>query len=116
MILSELQTYITEQHRVSLAQMELRFGIDANALRGMLNYLIHKGRIYKLPAPYRCHGCTVCSTESLEFYEWVASATLSQSPVKDHISCGGACLIEKKPALQTPQQSPFVVLTPPKSS
>ncbi|WP_031293315.1 FeoC-like transcriptional regulator [Leptolyngbya sp. Heron Island J] len=118
MILSELQNYIAEQHKVSLAQMELRFGIDANALRGMLSYLIHKGRVHKLPAPERCHGCTICSTESLEFYECVASAMVSPSlaAANANNSCGGACFIEKKPAPQAPQQSLFVVLTPPKSS
>lgn len=70
MILSELQSYLMAQHRASLAQMEVKFGVDAAALRGMLSRLIYKGRIHKVPAADRCHGCTTCSEESLEFYEW----------------------------------------------
>ena len=72
MILRDLQSYITEQNKVSLAQMELKFGIEAQALRGMLSHLIHKGRIQKLPTPASCHGCIVCSPESLEFYGCVS--------------------------------------------
>ncbi|MEM9805764.1 MAG: FeoC-like transcriptional regulator [Cyanobacteria bacterium P01_D01_bin.56] len=96
MILSELQDYITEQRKVSLAQMELKFSVDATALRGMLNYLIQKGRIQKLPMPARCHGCIICSPESLEFYECVSSGAFSQSESPDTSVCGGACHIESK--------------------
>ena len=99
MILSELQDYIAEQHKVSLAQMEVRFKIDATALRGMLSYLIHKGRIHKLSTPHRCHGCDICSPESLEFYEWVSSGAFSEASE----TCGGACHIESRPdILQAP--------------
>ncbi|MGD1898968.1 MAG: FeoC-like transcriptional regulator [Phormidesmis sp.] len=73
MILSELQAYIAEQKRVSLAQIAVKFGIDADALRGMLSCLIRKGRVQKLPIPSRCHGCIVCAQEAIEFYEWMAS-------------------------------------------
>ncbi|MEQ8999023.1 MAG: FeoC-like transcriptional regulator [Coleofasciculus sp. B1-GNL1-01] len=49
----------------------MHFGIHADALRGMLNRLIRKGRVQKLPTPKRCHHCVDCSQESLEFYEWI---------------------------------------------
>lgn len=69
MILQEIQDYIENHGRVSLAQMELKFGVDSTALRGMLSYLSRRGRIRSLPIPPRCHGCLVCARESLEFYE-----------------------------------------------
>ncbi|MEM1252728.1 MAG: FeoC-like transcriptional regulator [Cyanobacteria bacterium P01_H01_bin.21] len=95
MILSELQDYINDQNKVSLAQMEVKFSIDATALRGMLSYLIHKGRVHKLSTAQRCHGCDICSPESLEFYEWVLSEDVPQSETSPEI-CGGACHIESR--------------------
>ncbi|NJN32706.1 MAG: sugar metabolism transcriptional regulator [Synechococcales cyanobacterium RM1_1_8] len=80
MILSELQNYLIEHHRVSLAQLEVKFGIDANALRGMINHLVHKGRLHKVTTPARCHGCSICSEASLEFYEW------SSPEQKEHLT------------------------------
>ncbi|MEM8613709.1 MAG: FeoC-like transcriptional regulator [Cyanobacteria bacterium P01_H01_bin.105] len=96
MILSELQNYIADQHKVSLAQIEVKFGIEATALRGMLSQLIRKRRVQKLPSPQRCHGCDICSQESLEFYESI-SLTPSHREQAETSPCGGACYIESGP-------------------
>lgn len=83
MILSQLQHYLAEQKKASLAQMETKFGIDATALQGMLNHLVHKGRVRKSPSLDCCHGCEICATKSLEFYEWATwteELTLSHCP------------------------------------
>ncbi|MFW6264226.1 MAG: FeoC-like transcriptional regulator [Cyanobacteriota bacterium] len=71
MILKELQAFVLKYHRVSLAEMELHFHVDGNALRPMLNKLVRKGRIRKLSIPDQCHGCTSCNPDTIEFYEWV---------------------------------------------
>lgn len=71
MILQELQDFVLDYHRVSLAEMELHFHIDGDALRQMLNRLIQKGRVRKVPIPEQCHGCTFCNPDTIEFYEWV---------------------------------------------
>ena len=94
MILSQLQDYIAEQHKVSLAQIEVKFGIEAAALRGMLSQLIRKRRVQKLPSPQRCHGCDVCSQESLEFYEYIALNPPLREQTEISSACGGACYIE----------------------
>ncbi|MBZ8182890.1 FeoC-like transcriptional regulator [Oscillatoria salina] len=78
MILKELQEFVFKYHRVSLAEMELRFHIDGDALRQMLNKLVKKGRISKLPIPEHCHGCTSCNPDTIEFYEWVDIAYQNQ--------------------------------------
>lgn len=49
--------------------MELHFHIDADALRGMLQQLVRKGRVRKLPILPCCQGCVSCRPEHLEFYE-----------------------------------------------
>ena len=71
MILKELQDFVLDYHRVSLAEMELHFHIDGDALRQMLSKLIQKGRVRKVPIPDKCHGCTFCNPDTIEFYEWV---------------------------------------------
>jgi hypothetical protein len=71
MILKELQEFVLDYHRVSLAEMELHFHLDGNALRQMLNTLVQKGRVRKLPIPEHCHGCTFCDPDTIEFYEWI---------------------------------------------
>ncbi len=71
MILKELQEFVLDYHRVSLAEMELHFHMDGDALRQMLSKLIKKGRVRKVPIPDKCHGCTFCNPDTIEFYEWV---------------------------------------------
>ncbi len=71
MILKELQNFVLEHHRVSLAEMELHFHIDGDALRQMLKKLVQKGRVRQLPIPEHCDGCTSCNLDTIEFYEWI---------------------------------------------
>ena len=71
MILKELQDFVLDYHRVSLAEMELHFHMDGGALRQMLSKLIKKGRVRQIPIPDKCHGCTFCNPDTIEFYEWV---------------------------------------------
>ena len=71
MILKELQDFVLDYHRVSLADMELHFHVDGDALRQMLSKLIQKGRVRKVLTPEKCHGCTFCNPKMVEFYEWV---------------------------------------------
>ena len=71
MILKELQDFVLDYHRVSLAEMELHFHIDGDALRHMLSKLIRKGRVRKVAMGDKCHGCTSCNPDTIEFYEWV---------------------------------------------
>jgi DNA-binding MarR family transcriptional regulator len=72
MILQQLQTYLRSHPPTSLLELEQQFKVDADALRGMLDQLIRKGRIRKLEGK-QCGGCHSCAPESLELYEWVHS-------------------------------------------
>lgn len=71
MILSEIQQFIAEHKRASLADLKLHFRTDGDALRGMLDRLIRKGRISKMPEPQKCSGCCSCSDDATEIYLWV---------------------------------------------
>lgn len=72
MILSDLRSYLQQQRRAALKDMELHFNIDAGALRGMLAKWISKGYVKKLPAGTPCgSGCCKCDPALTEIYEWV---------------------------------------------
>ncbi|WP_078119697.1 FeoC-like transcriptional regulator [Thiosocius teredinicola] len=72
MILSELRDYLQMHRRVALKDMAYRFDTDQDALRGMLQKWISKGRVKKLPTGTACSsGCCKCDSASLEMYEWV---------------------------------------------
>lgn len=90
MILRELQEFILNNHRVSLAEMELHFQMNGDALRQMLNKLIKKGRVHKLPNTQKCHDCTSCNTDTMEFYEWVDQ----NYPDSPHLSKNSASPIQ----------------------
>mgnify|MGYP001160698650 FL=1 len=72
MILSDLRGYLKEHKRVALKDMEMRFNIDADALRGMLGKWINKGYVRKLPTGTSCStGCCKCDPALTELYEWI---------------------------------------------
>jgi putative ferrous iron transport protein C len=71
-ILSEVRSYLKEQKRVALKDMETRFNIDADALRGMLAKWISKGYVKQLPSGTSCSsGCCKCDPALTELYEWI---------------------------------------------
>jgi len=75
MILNELQVYLADRKKVSLADLKLHFRIDTDPLRDMLNRLIRKGRVRREDGAV-CGGCRSCSSETIEFYEWVNQEAL----------------------------------------
>ncbi len=56
MILSELQQFISQNKRASIADLKIHFRMDGDALRGMLNRLIRKDS---------------CGDDATEIYVWV---------------------------------------------
>jgi len=72
MILSELGEYLRRNKRAALIDMANYFATDPEALRGMLDKWMAKGRVQKLPPGTECgSGCCKCDIASIEIYEWV---------------------------------------------
>ncbi|MGH8550531.1 MAG: FeoC-like transcriptional regulator [Methylococcales bacterium] len=72
MVLSELRNYLQENRRVLLADLANRFNMDADALRGMLQKWVTKGKVRKLSGDTDCSkGCCKCDPATLELYEWL---------------------------------------------
>jgi len=73
--------------------MEAALGVSATALSGMLQILQRKGRVERLPAPLKCHGCTHCEGKALEFYRWTGtwSAEAGEPAAMDERSISHSC-------------------------
>lgn len=71
MILSDLRDYLQTHKRAALMDMAHRFDTDPDAIRGMLDKWVAKGRIEKLPMGSSCSsGCSKCDPLSTEIYQW----------------------------------------------
>ncbi len=72
MILSDLRNYLQQQRRVVLADLVNHFDMDPDAIRGMLNKWISKGKVRKISAENACGTtCCKCDPVQMEIYEWV---------------------------------------------
>ncbi len=71
MILTEIKKYLIDNRLASLTDLSVRFDVDPDAMRGMLDQWIKKGRLKKLPMGTKCSNCCGdCDSEKLEIYEW----------------------------------------------
>ena len=69
-MLTELSAYLVEHRRVAIADLVNRFSSEPEALRGMLEILVAKGRVRRLDNGESCRGCAKCPAYQLEVYEW----------------------------------------------
>ena len=72
MILSDIQDYLKERGRASIGDLATRFDSEPDAIRGMLEQYIRKGRVQRVGYSDRmCAGCTKCAPSQVEIYEWL---------------------------------------------
>jgi hypothetical protein len=74
MNLKELQDFVCDFRRVSLAEMKLYLQIDGETLMPMLNRLVTQGIVQKSTMTAECQTCRKCDDEEIEFYEWVENS------------------------------------------
>ena len=60
MILAQVQAYINDNGPITMHQITKHFGMEAQALQGMLQILMRKGLIEQLQQAPTCNGCTSC--------------------------------------------------------
>ncbi len=72
MLLSQLNAYFAEHKRACMADLAAHFDAQPEALRGMLDLLIAKGRIKRIRAQINCGACSKCDPQQLEIYQWRA--------------------------------------------
>ena len=72
MILSDIKQYLQQRGQASLADIATHFDTSADAVRGMLETWVRKGRVKRHLASASCgSSCSQCDPASTEIYEWV---------------------------------------------
>jgi len=78
-ILAEIRDYLEERGQATLADIALHVDADPDAVRGMLQVWIDKGKVYKQMATGSCGGsCTQCDPATTEIYVWGQPVALIQ--------------------------------------
>ncbi len=82
-MLLDIKRYLMKHQRVSLQDLVLHFDTDADAMRGMLDAWIKKGKVTKCDA-MACSGCSSsCSAAQQEdAYEWNEKMNNEAIPLK----------------------------------
>lgn len=71
MILSDIGAYVKARGQVSLEDIALHFDADPEAVRGMLDVWVRKGKVRKQMATGSCGDqCGQCDLASVEIYFW----------------------------------------------
>ena len=80
MILADIRDYLEQRGQATLADIALHFDVDPDAIRGMLEVWIRKGRVYFRMATASCgSSCSQCDPAATEIYVW-AQAERNTAP------------------------------------
>ena len=73
MILSDVKRYLSKNTRMTLSDLSVHFDTEPDAMRGMLENWVRKGKVRKHNADGGCSkGCGKCgNTTAMEIYEWI---------------------------------------------
>lgn len=71
MILADIRDYLKQRGQCSLSDIALHFDADPEAVRGMLEVWIRKGKVERRAATASCGtSCQSCDPASTEVYVW----------------------------------------------
>ena len=88
MILSEIRDYLKQRGQCTLSDISLHFDTDADAMRGMLDVWIKKGKVIKQSATSSCGtSCQSCDPAATEIYIWQDGDKLETIPVSTPGHC-----------------------------
>ena len=91
MILSDIKRYLQTRRQASLADIALHFDANPEAVRGMFEHWIRKGRVEKQLANASCGStCTQCDPAATKIYLWRdAAAQTGEQPLTFDRRCPG---------------------------
>lgn len=89
MILSEVRDYLKQRSQCTLSDIALHFDSDADAVRGMLEVWIRKGKVEKRSATDSCGtSCQSCDPAATEIYSWCENTANKRINVAIPGNCG----------------------------
>lgn len=69
----ELRSLLRRQRQIPLKELAEALGSDPKTVRAMLERLIRRGEVERLPPATPCPGgCTLCPPQTVEIYRWIA--------------------------------------------
>jgi len=75
MILSDIKRYLMDRQQATLADIALHCDAQPDAVRGMLEQWIRKGKVARSRVGGACgSSCTRCDPAAVEVYYWIGSA------------------------------------------
>jgi len=89
MILSQVRDYLKQRGQCTLSDIALHFDTDADAVRGMLDVWIKKGKVERRSATASCGtSCQSCDPAATEVYVWKESKAVNGLNVSIPVNCG----------------------------
>lgn len=71
MILADIRDYLRQRGQATLSDIALHFDADPDAVRGMLEIWVRKGKVRKQLATQSCgSSCSQCDPARTEIYSW----------------------------------------------
>ncbi len=73
MILSEMRDYLRDRGQATLEDIALHFDSDPEAVRGMLELWVRKGKVERSTLTPDCGGsCKQCGMAGMAVYRWLS--------------------------------------------
>lgn len=92
MILSDIKRYLMERQCATLSDIALHFDSEPDAVRGMLEHWVRKGKVRKSLVTASCgSSCDKCDTATTELYEWITAGSSDKHEQPVTFQPGGGC-------------------------
>jgi predicted transcriptional regulator len=92
MILADIRNYLKQRGQCTLSDIALHFDVDADAVRGMLDVWVRKGKVEKRSATDSCGtSCQSCDPATTEVYLWCDQATKNSTENTIDVSIPNNC-------------------------
>ena len=74
MLLTDVKDYLAGRGQVSLSDLAMHFSMEPEAMRGVIDTWIAKGRARRVSDRLPCGTCGKCESATTDIYEWIGAA------------------------------------------
>lgn len=80
MILADIKRYLMQHQQATLSDIALHFDAEPDAVRGMLEQWVRKGRVERRTVSAACgSSCNQCDPAGMELYIWRGAPSIRSS-------------------------------------
>ena len=73
MLLTDVKDYLSTRGRASLDDLAVHFTVAPEAMRGLVETWVAKGRARRVNQELPCGTCGKCESATSDIYEWVGA-------------------------------------------